>query len=88
MRMLPIVKLVLLIIALYVLVIASNAFIEQEKYRRADHVHRYQKRLYLGQFEPYPVECWADSHPEVAWPARKDGNCFLEDAPWLKSWLR
>jgi hypothetical protein len=40
--------------------------------------------LYLGQFEPYPVKCWADSHPEFAWPARQDGNCFLEDAPWLK----
>jgi hypothetical protein len=57
-----------------------HAFIEG----RADHVHRYQQRLYLGQFEPYPVKCWADSHPEFAWTARPDGNCFLQDAPWLK----
>jgi hypothetical protein len=84
MRLFPIFRALVLIVAVYALAIAIHAFIEQEKDRRADHVHRYQRRLYYGQFEPNPVECWADSHPEIGWLARKDGNCFLSDAPWLK----
>jgi hypothetical protein len=58
--------------------------------RHIDGIHRYQRGDGLGpldavgQYQPFPVTCWADSHPGVDWAARSDGNCFAEDAPWRK----
>jgi hypothetical protein len=47
-------------------------------HRVPDGIHRYRH----PQEDTAPATCWADSHPNVEWAARADGQCFMADAPW------
>lgn len=47
-------------------------------HRVPDDIHRYRH----PPLDTARVTCWADSHPNDDWPARADGQCFMDDAPW------